>query len=120
MNPEPFKPKAYIKDGCPFSFKFWLFMVEAGLAGQMQVIRCREDAPAFDELKRKLAAATGRDASFPTVEIAPGRYQSDSDALIEHFARNNGVDSNQLPALAFYRETIFPQVVELHQREKHG
>lgn len=115
MNTRAFKPKAYLKEGCPFSFKFWLFMVEAGIAGEIEVIRCDPKDHAFGQIKERLAKGLGRAASFPTVEIAPGRYQSDSDGLIEHFAGKNGVDASRLPALAFYKQTILPQVVELHE-----
>ena len=115
MNAQSFKPKAYLKEACPFSFKFWLFMVEAGIADQIEVIRCAPNDPAFEKVKASLAKGLGRAASFPTVEIEPGHYQSDSDALIQHFASRNGIDASQLPALAFYKETIFPQIVELHK-----
>jgi hypothetical protein len=115
MSTQAFKPKAYLKDGCPFSFKFWLFMVEAGLADQIDVVRCDPGSAGFAQIKETLAKGLGKAASFPTVEIESGRYQSDSDALIEHFARKNGVDVSGLPALAFYKQTILPQVVELHK-----
>jgi hypothetical protein len=115
MSAQSFKAKAYLKDGCPFSFKFWLFMVEAGLADSIEVIRCAPDSADFEAVKAKLAQALGKAASFPTVEIEPGRYQSDSDALIRYFASRDGVKAEGLPALAFYKETIFPQVVELHE-----
>jgi hypothetical protein len=110
VSPEPFKAKAYLKEGCPFSFKFWLFMVEAGLTDQIEVIRCDPDDAAFEAVKAKLSAALRKPASFPTVEIEPGRYLADSDALIEHYARKRDVDASRLPALAFYKETIFPQL----------
>jgi hypothetical protein len=115
MTPPSFKAKAYLKEGCPFSFKFYLFMVEAGLADQLEAIRCKPDTAEFEQVKAKLAQGLGKPATFPTVEIEPGRYQADSDALIEHFAKKNGVKSEGLPALAFYEETILPQVVELHK-----
>jgi hypothetical protein len=115
MSTQAFKPRAYLKDGCPFSFKFWLFMVEAGIADQIEVIRCNPADPAFAKIKADLAKGLGRAASFPTVEIEPGRYQSDSDALIEYFAARNGIDASTLPALAFYKQTILPQVAELHK-----
>jgi glutathione S-transferase len=115
MTPQSFKPKAYLKDGCPFSFRFWLFMVEAGIAEQIEVIRCNPADPAFAEIKATLAKGLGKPATFPTVEVESGRYQSDSDALIQHFAARNGVDASKLPALSFYQQTILPQVVELHK-----
>jgi glutathione S-transferase len=115
MNTQPFKPKAYLKEGCPFSFKFWLFMVEAGVADEIEVIRCDPNDPSFEKIKATLAKGLGKAASFPTVETEPGCYQSDSDALIEYFANRNGVDARALPALAFYKQTILPQVVKLHK-----
>jgi glutathione S-transferase len=114
LSPDAFKAKAYLKEGCPFSFKFWLFMVEAGLSGQIEVIRCDPDDAAFESVKAKLAAGLGKPATFPTVEIEPRRYLADSDALIEHYATKHGIDASRLPALAFYEETIFPQLQALH------
>jgi glutathione S-transferase len=115
MTAHPFKPRAYLKEGCPFSFKLWLFLVEAGLAGEIDVIRCNPESDAFARVKARLAEALGTSPIFPTVEIAPGRYESDSDGLIQHFAQAHGVDVASLPALAFYRETLLPQLIELHE-----
>ncbi len=117
MSAQPFKPKAYLKDGCPFSFKFWLFLIESDLSDQVEVIRCNPKDPQFAAISQKLASGLGTKVSFPTVEIEPGRYRSDSDALIERFSARNGVNPDQLPALRFYKETILPQVVELHERK---
>ncbi len=116
MNSKRSKATAYLKDGCPFSFKYWLFMVEAGLSDQIEVIRCDPSDPKFDAVKAKLTARLGKPASFPTVEIEPGCYRSDSDALIRHYATKNGVQTSSLPALAYYTETIFPQILVLHQQ----
>jgi hypothetical protein len=118
MSAQNLKAKAYLKDGCPFSFKYYLFMVEAGLVETIEVIRCAEDRADFEAVKAMLTKALGKPASFPTVEIEPGRYQSDSDALIQHFASKHGVKAESLPALAFYKETLFPQVVELHEMKE--
>jgi hypothetical protein len=120
MATSPIKAKAYLKDGCPFSFKFWLFMMEAGLGGQIEVIRCNETDPDFERTKAKLSAALGKPASFPIVEIASGRYESDSDRLIERYATQNGIDMKRLPLLAFYKETLLPQVEELHSIKEKG
>jgi len=117
MNAQPFKAKAYLKEGCPFSFRYLLFMVEAGLRDQIQVIRCDPSDPEFDAVKAKLTAGLRKPASFPTVEIEPGHYESDSDALIRHYATKHGVRESSLPALAFYTETIFPQILDLHEQK---
>ncbi len=117
MDPQAFKAKAYLKEGCPFSFKYLLFMVEAGLSDQIEVIRCDPNDAEFEVVKATLTAGLGKPASFPTVEIEPGRYQSDSDALIKHYASKNDVKESSLPALTFYAETIFPQLLHLHEQE---
>jgi len=117
MAAQAFKAIAYLKEGCPFSFKYLLFMVEAGLSDQIEVIRCDPSDPEFDTVKAKLTAGLRKRASFPTVEIEPGRYESDSDALIRHYAMKNGVRESSLPALAFYTETIFPQILNLHEQK---
>ena len=109
------KAKAYLLDGCPFSFKFWLFMVESGLASQLEVIRCRPQQPGFNEMKAMLSARLGKPATFPTVEIQPGEYRSDSEELIREYATRHSIDVAACPALAFYKETLLPQIVELHK-----
>ena len=115
MNRATIKPKAYLKEGCPYSFKYLLFMTEAGLLDQVDVVRCDPESAEFDAVKQKLSEATGREATFPTVEIAPQEYLSDSDKLIEHYARGCNVDPSTMPALSFYTETLFPQLAKLHE-----
>ena len=86
MTNASFKPKAYLKDGCPYSLKYLLFMSEAGLVDRIDVVRCDAGSADYARTKERLAQATGREATFPTVEIEPGRYLSDSDRLTDHFA----------------------------------
>ena len=117
MNTQPFKARAYLKEGCPFSFKYLLFMTEAGLSDRIEVVRCDPSDPEFNAVKAKLAAGLRKPASFPTVEIEPGLYESDSDVLISRYARKNGVEASRLPALAFYTETILPQILDLHEQK---
>jgi len=90
-------------------------MAEAGLLNQVDVIRCDPETAEFDAVKEPLSEATGLDATFPTVQIAPQRYLSDSDQLIGHYARTSNVDPGKLPALSFYNETLFPQLASLHE-----
>jgi glutathione S-transferase len=115
VNTVSFKPKAYLKEGCPFSFKLLLFLAESGLAHQVEVIRCNPETPQFDAIRSRLQAGLRKPATFPTVEVEPNRYLSESDALIEHFASKHQVDIGALPALSFYLQTIFPQLLRLHE-----
>ena len=120
MDRKPFTPKAYLKVDCPFSFKYLLFMAEAGLLDRIELIRCDPENAGFEGVKAKLAAATNQPATFPTVEVEPGRYQSDSDQLIEYYAQKSNIALRDLPALKFYKDGIFPQLQELHTKAEPG
>ena len=113
MSPPTFKPTLYVMEGCPYSFRFLLFLSEAQLLDGFDVVKC-DDRPECDAIKQTLEAAMGREPSFPVVEVAPGEYMSDSDRLIDHFARLNRIDRTGLPALVFYEDSIFPQLEALH------
>jgi len=117
MSQEAFKAKAYLKTDCPYSFKYLLFMAEAGLLDRIEVILCRPESAEYATVKATLVAATKQPATFPTVEIEPGRYMSDSNQLIVYYSRSSQVAARDLPALSFYREGIFPQLVELHKQD---
>lgn len=109
------KSKAYVKEGCPFSFKFLEFMAEARLLDEIEIVRLREGDPDFDATKQRLSAHLGKPASFPTVEVEPNRYVTDSDRLIEHYAQRHGLRADELPVLSFYKQTILPKLRELHE-----
>jgi hypothetical protein len=118
MSTTPFKPKAYVKDGCPFSFKFLVFMAESGLLDEIEIVRLHESDPDFEVAKQQLTQRLGKPPTFPTVELEPGRYLTDSDRVIEHFADRAGLRADAMPVLSFYKETIFPQLGELFQIKK--
>jgi len=115
MSADPFKAKAYLMEGCPFSFKFLLFVTEAGIGDRFELISCNPDAPDFEAVKARLESALNKPATFPTVEIAPGRYLADSDALIGYYAARHDAAPDRLPALSFYLETVMPQLRRLHE-----
>lgn len=112
---EGFRPTAYIKDGCPFSFRFLLFVTEAGLLERFTVRRINQDDADFESTKAELSQKLGKSATFPTVEVEPGHFMADSDRLIERFAAQHNVLPDALPVLSFYMQTIFPQLIELHE-----
>jgi hypothetical protein len=107
-------PTAYLLKSCPYSFKFLLFISEAGLRDQFEIVTLEPESQAMKETKQKIEKATGEKASFPTVEIEPGVYKSDSDELIAHFSQKHGVDPANLIAFSFYKESIFPQLQKMH------
>ncbi len=64
-----FKPKAYVKTNCPYSFKFRLFAVEAGLADQIEFVELDVDAMSHAKDKMDLRDRVGRAHTFPIVEV---------------------------------------------------
>jgi hypothetical protein len=84
MN-DQFKPVAYIKEGCPYSMKLLNFIDEAQLRDQIDVVRCAAGTPVMDAVKQKLSKATGSSPKFPTVEIEPGEFKTESSELIRYF-----------------------------------
>jgi hypothetical protein len=119
MSNDAFKAKAYIKEGCPFSFKFLTFMAEAGLLDEIEIVRLREGDAGYEATKAKLSAELGK-ASFPTVEIEPGRFMADSDRLIEHYATRADVQLDDMPVLSLYKQGILPKLFELHKLKTSG
>jgi hypothetical protein len=114
MSDDAFRAKAYIKEGCPFSFKFLTFIAEAGLLDDIEIVRVREGDASYEATKGKLAAELGK-ASFPTVEVEPGRLMADSDRLIEHYAERAGLHPDDMPVLSLYKQGILPKLFELHK-----
>ena len=110
-----FKAKAYLLSECPFCFKFLLFMTEAKLLDQIQIVRIDPRADDFESVKSRLAAATSAKVTFPTVEIKPDIYLSDSDKLIDFYRGEAGIETAKLPTLQFYVAGLLPAYVNLYK-----
>ena len=108
-----FIPTAYVKTNCPFSFKFRLFITEAGLAEHVQFVALDPDAPSHTKYKADLATKIGRGHTFPVVEVEPNNYLTDSDDLIAHFAKLHDINPVTLPTLQFYETGLFPTFLEM-------
>jgi hypothetical protein len=108
------KYKAYLLLGCPFCFKFLLFMTEAGLLDQIEIVKVDPQDAGYEALKSKISESTGAKATFPTVEIEPGVFKSDTASLIEYFAQKNNVTTD-LPVVSFYTEGLFARYVEMYK-----
>ena len=115
MTSDRFKAKAYVKEGCPFSFKFLVFMTEAGLLDRIEIVRVAPDGASSEAVKERLQEHLGKPPTFPTVEVEAGHYMTDSDRIIEHFAERERLQPDEMPVLSFYKQTIFPKLLELHK-----
>lgn len=113
MNDAVFTPVLYSKEGCPFSFKVRLFLLEAGLLDRVEVVQGATPEE-HQEVADMLAERLGK-ASFPTAEIEPGTLMTESDALIAHFAKVANVDPAELPTYQAYAGSIFPLIMRLYK-----
>jgi hypothetical protein len=82
---DQFKPVAYIKEGCPYSMKLLSFIEDSHLQDRIDVVRCAAGTPVMDAVKQKLSEATGSSPRFPTVEVEPGEFKTESSELIRYF-----------------------------------
>ncbi|HWU02981.1 MAG TPA: glutathione S-transferase N-terminal domain-containing protein [Novosphingobium sp.] len=96
-----FKPVLYLKDKCPWCLKLRLFLLEAGLVGQFDE-RIFAPGDANEPVIRAALAPHFDKVTFPTVELAPGRFLQDSQAIIEHYAEAGAIDVAALPLLDQY------------------
>ncbi|MFD2055810.1 glutathione S-transferase N-terminal domain-containing protein [Mesorhizobium calcicola] len=104
-------PSVYLLKGCPFCMKLLIFLLEAGLIDRVKLVEAstpEEQNRIADLLKN----TTGK-SSFPTAEIAPYQYLSDSDALVAHFAAAAGVDPETLIVYQNYLNGVFMTVTRL-------
>ena len=99
-----FKPVLYLKASCPFCLKVAAFLSEIGAFDKFEL---RQFWPDEDDQReapiRAELAAHFEQASFPTVQYAPGKFLNESDAIIAHYADCYGIDAQALP---FYRYVI--------------
>jgi hypothetical protein len=54
------------------------------------------------------------------VEVEAGVYMTDSDRIIEHYAEREGLHPDEMPVLSFYKQAIFPKLIELHKLKSAG
>jgi hypothetical protein len=109
------RAKAYVKEKCPFSFKFLVFMAEAGLLDRIEIVRLDPHDASYEATRKMLSEHLGKAPTFPVVEVERDVYMTDSDRLIERYAAEAKLTADTMPVLSFYKETIFPQLIELFQ-----
>lgn len=118
MTTTPFKPTAYLLLGCPFCFKFVLFMTEAGLLDQINIISFDPNAEDFESHKLALQQRADKPLSYPAVEMTPGVFQTETDHLIAQFAQENAIALDKLTTLAYYQQGVFTKYVELFMENR--
>jgi glutaredoxin 2 len=107
-------PVLYIKERCPHCFKVLLFMQEAGLLDRVEVRRFAAGSPEEQAIRDELAPHIEK-VSFPAAPLSTGRYMTESDDIIDHFAAEAGVDKAQMPLLKHYVEGPYQNLSRLRK-----
>src|SRR3546814_11518548 len=79
-----------------------IFRSEAGLLARFDV-RKFTPGDANEQAVRDELAPHFEKVSFPVVQVAPGQYMKDSDALISHYAAEASIDPSGMVLLNYYR-----------------
>jgi len=112
-----FRPVLYVKDRCPWCLKLRLFLLEAGLSDRFDW-RFFAPGDVTEAGFRAELAPYFETVTFPTVEIAPGRYIQDSQAIIDHYAAEFGIDVAGLFTLDQYVRGPLARLAELRAEIK--
>jgi hypothetical protein len=113
-----FTPLLFVKADCPHCFKLRLFLLESGLIDRFELRSFApgdaNEGPIRAELAQNMAKVT-----FPTVQVAPGRYQNESDDIIAFYANEAGIDPASLPLFVRFVEGILPRLQRLNRENKN-
>ncbi|MBM7048392.1 glutathione S-transferase N-terminal domain-containing protein [Rhizobium lusitanum] len=114
MSDTVFKPSVYLLHGCPFCMKLRLFLLEAKLIDQVDILLVKSDSDELRHVKEKLAVYLPK-VGFPTVELTPGQYMAESDDIIAWFAEGAGIDIETLPTFQDFASGIFNRHLGLYR-----
>lgn len=109
-----FKPAIYVKEYCPFCLKVRIAVIEADLEDQVEVRQFTPGTAKEDAIKAELAPHFEK-VTFPSAQLEPGKYISDSDAIVDALLDQAGVDKASLPVLDSYLNGAFKNMMKLYR-----
>jgi glutathione S-transferase len=112
MTQTTFKPIVYLKQNCPFCLKIRIFLLEAGMAQDVETRDFAPGTPEEDAIRTELAPHLDK-VSFPSAQLEPGRYIAESDDIIAFLAAKSGRETASLPTYSNYVEGSFSMMMSL-------
>ncbi|EJL58635.1 hypothetical protein PMI09_00346 [Rhizobium sp. CF122] len=112
MTDHTFKPIVYLKENCPFCLKVRLFLLESGLASEVET---RDFVPGTDQEEKIRAELSPHveKVSFPSAQLEAGRYVGESDDIIAFFAAKAGRDPAGMTVYRNYVDGVFATSMKL-------
>ncbi len=108
-----FRPVVYLKSTCPHCLKLRIFLLESGLEDSFEQRIFVTDADSEEEraIRGELAPYFEK-VTFPTVQLEPGAYLKDSDAIIAALIARHGIDRSALDVFETYADAVLPRYME--------
>ena len=104
----------YAKAGCPFTFRFILFVNEVSRLADFDIRIAKAGQSSYDEISGYLQEKTGEPASFPTLETTDGEFVVGSDNLIQLFAQRHDVPA-EAAIISYFNEHMAPTTRDILQ-----
>ena len=98
----------YAKAGCPFTFRFVLFVNDVDTLSNYTVRVAQAGEPSYDAICSELEAATGAKASFPSMRLATGEVLVGSERLMEYVAQRKDCSSTSTPVMDYFNQYMAP------------
>lgn len=105
----------YAKVGCPFTFRFILFVNEVARLSDFDLRIAHAGDSSYDEITEYLQVQTGRAASFPTLETIEGEFVVGADNLIPLFARRYQTSADA-EIISYFNAYMAPATRDILQR----
>jgi len=104
------KNKLFVKAGCPFSYKFIVYLNEINRLGDFELHVAHADEESYEEITMYILEKSGQKASFPTVESSDGIFLTGSDELIEHFSSFYNITRDNIEMLKYWENNMMPRM----------
>lgn len=98
---DAFTPVLYVYPQCPFCFKVRLFLLEAGLRDQVEIVEVEKGSDDETRVRAEIEPHVSK-VSFPTLQTGPNAYVGDSDTIIAWFENRFGADRGTMETLDVY------------------
>ena len=104
------KSKLFVKGGCPFSYKFIIFLNEINKLDDFEISVAHADTSSYEEITMYILDKSGQKASFPTVETDEGIFLVGSDELILHYSEIYNKSRDDIKMLSYWEINMMPRM----------
>lgn len=104
------KNKLFVKGGCPFSYKFIIFLNEIGHLDDFEINVAHADEESYEQITMYIFEKSGQKASFPIVETNNGIFIAGSDELIGHFSGVYNKSRDEIDMLKYWETNMMPRM----------